>query len=519
ARRSLPLATLAARLADERRRLDELAAGDLEVRASLALSYEALPPDAALAFRRLGLLGASDVASWVVRALTGLDDVEPVVERLVEANLLEEVGRDATGEPRYRLHDILAVYAAELAAADEGGTAALRDYLAALTALADAACRRLTVTVDEVPLDRVEPSDALTPREVARLTADGVKWLLIEQVQLERAIETASRRGWGVVATDLFLRTMRYLDVYIPHDRVVELAGLARDAVRADGEAALAWRMEYHRALQLLKRSIEDDVLRVLEECVDGYHRHGDPVGEALALATLAHYRHMQGREPALDLGRRAVAVARRSGSRTAYCSAVRELALLLGESGHYEESLAYFDEALAICRDLGLTLPEVQVHYGVARCALDNDDLDRAVAAAARAMELLDLIDDPRGAGYVTSLAGRVAVAAGDHAEGVRLAAGAYRQFVEIGEAIGAANAVASMAEGYLALDRPEDAVRVLEPALREYRDVGAARAVERMEAAFDRAAEAIARPADGPSASWGMHMQARPGRRGDDG
>ncbi|MFE2754411.1 BTAD domain-containing putative transcriptional regulator [Actinosynnema sp. NPDC059335] len=85
ARRSLPLAQLAARLADERRRLDELATSDMEVRASLELSYEALAPDAALAFRRLGLLGASDVASWVVRALTGLDDPEHAVERLVEA--------------------------------------------------------------------------------------------------------------------------------------------------------------------------------------------------------------------------------------------------------------------------------------------------------------------------------------------------------------------------------------------------------------------------------------------------
>jgi hypothetical protein len=36
------LARLAERLADERRRLDELAAGDLEVRASIALSYRAL---------------------------------------------------------------------------------------------------------------------------------------------------------------------------------------------------------------------------------------------------------------------------------------------------------------------------------------------------------------------------------------------------------------------------------------------------------------------------------------------
>ncbi|WP_051771657.1 AfsR/SARP family transcriptional regulator [Saccharothrix sp. NRRL B-16314] len=498
ARQSLPLTKLADRLADERRRLDELAAGDLEVRASLELSYEALPPDAALAFRRLGLLGASDVASWVVKALTGLDDPEQVVEQLVEANLLEDVGRDATGEPRYRLHDILAVYAAELGEDDEGGAAALRDYVDTLTTLADAACERLAVSVDELPMLPFAPSEVLAPCEVERLTADGVKWLLVEQVQLERAIETACRRGWGVAADAVYERTIRYLDIYIPTERVVELAELVRDTVRAEGDSPLAWRVEYHRAVQLLKRSVEDGLLRTLEACTEAYRRHGDAVAEAIALASLAHYRHMSGEEPGIDLARRAVEVAKRSGSRTAYCSTVRELALMLGELGQYAEALVYFDEALDICRELGLTLPEVQVHYGVARCALDNDDLARAVRAMDRAMELVTVVDDPRGVGYVTNLAGRVKVATGDHTEGVRLAARSYQIFVEIGEGIGAANAVASMAEGYLALGRPDDAVLVLEPALREYRHVGAARAIERMEQAYEHATAAIARPAD---------------------
>jgi DNA-binding SARP family transcriptional activator/tetratricopeptide (TPR) repeat protein len=502
ARRSLPLAKLADRLADERRRLDELAAGDLEVRASLELSYEALPPGAALAFRRLGLLGASDVASWVVKALTGLDDPEQVVEQLVEANLLEDVGRDATGEPRYRLHDILAVYAADLAEDDDGSAAALRDYIDTLTTLAGSACRRLPLSVDELPMFRVELSKVLPPHEVERLTADGVKWLLVEQVQLERAIETACRRGWGVAALAVYECTIRHLDVYIPSDRVVELAELVRDTVRrTEGDDALpAWRVAYHRTVQLLKRSVEDDLLRMLEGCTEAYRRYGDTEGEAIALASLAHYRHMSGQEPGIDLARRAVEVARRSGSRTAYCSTVRELALMLGESGQYAEALSYFDEALVVSRELGLTLPEVQVHYGVARCALDNDDLDRAVEAMDRAMELVKVIDDPRGVGYVTNLASRVKVATGDQVEGVRLAAEAYRIFVEIEEGIGAANAVASMAEGYLALGRPDDAVLVLEPALREYRDVGAARAIERMEQAFGRATAAIARPAARP-------------------
>ena len=52
------------RLRDERRRLDELRAGDLEVRASVALSYQGRPPDEQRAFRLLGLLDTADFPAW-----------------------------------------------------------------------------------------------------------------------------------------------------------------------------------------------------------------------------------------------------------------------------------------------------------------------------------------------------------------------------------------------------------------------------------------------------------------------
>jgi hypothetical protein len=60
ARPHWPLCRMASLLADERGRLDELAHGDLEVRASLSLSYQALGQRQRRLFRRLGLLDAPD---------------------------------------------------------------------------------------------------------------------------------------------------------------------------------------------------------------------------------------------------------------------------------------------------------------------------------------------------------------------------------------------------------------------------------------------------------------------------
>src|SRR5439155_5063074 len=60
------LSRMATRLADERLRLDELSAGDLAVRASLATSYLQLDPEDRTAVRRLVLLDAPDAAAWAV---------------------------------------------------------------------------------------------------------------------------------------------------------------------------------------------------------------------------------------------------------------------------------------------------------------------------------------------------------------------------------------------------------------------------------------------------------------------
>src|SRR5207248_7626847 len=67
--------TLAARLADERGRLDELAVGDLAVRSSFQVTYENLPAiggqDAARCFQLLGLQRGREVGLPAIAALLG----------------------------------------------------------------------------------------------------------------------------------------------------------------------------------------------------------------------------------------------------------------------------------------------------------------------------------------------------------------------------------------------------------------------------------------------------------------
>lgn len=69
ARPGRPLRVMAERLSDARHRLDELTAGDLDVRATLALSCDGQPPEVQRAFRLLGLVRAADFAAWPLAAV------------------------------------------------------------------------------------------------------------------------------------------------------------------------------------------------------------------------------------------------------------------------------------------------------------------------------------------------------------------------------------------------------------------------------------------------------------------
>ncbi len=113
---------MADRLRDVHRRLDEMRAGDLAVRASFQVSFASLPAstdargiDPARAFCLLGLWQGPGISAAAAAALFGIPQysAEDALEVLVDTHLLESTAPD-----RYRFHDLLRVYAAERAEAD-----------------------------------------------------------------------------------------------------------------------------------------------------------------------------------------------------------------------------------------------------------------------------------------------------------------------------------------------------------------------------------------------------------------
>ncbi|MEU4535744.1 BTAD domain-containing putative transcriptional regulator [Streptosporangium sp. NPDC023825] len=110
ARPGLSLRVLAARLAVEDHRLSELQADDRAVRACFMVSYRSLEAEHSRMFRLLSLLGGSDISVAVAAALADRSEEQTadLLDHLADVQLLEV--RDVD---RYRMHDLLCLFARE----------------------------------------------------------------------------------------------------------------------------------------------------------------------------------------------------------------------------------------------------------------------------------------------------------------------------------------------------------------------------------------------------------------------
>jgi DNA-binding SARP family transcriptional activator/DNA polymerase III delta prime subunit len=213
ARPSWPLAVMVRRITGAHGRLDELESADLSVRGCIASSYQWLPERSRRAFRLLALLGPADFAEWVAGALLGEPDAGDVISQLADRSLLTPLGPDSTGEPRYRLHDLLRDFAAERLI-DEPQA----EQNQALDRVFDGWLQLAMLADSPPPPEPCPPADAHPPPEshppaaaarsrprvlpdqvAARLTADPVAWFTSERANLLAVVEQA----WAVGRSDL----------------------------------------------------------------------------------------------------------------------------------------------------------------------------------------------------------------------------------------------------------------------------------------------------------------------------
>jgi tetratricopeptide (TPR) repeat protein/transcriptional regulator with XRE-family HTH domain len=372
ARSSWQLATLAGKISHARRRLDELQAGDLSVRASLTQSYQTLDQTARRAFRLLPLLGPGEITEWQVAALLNIPEAGVVVEKLADGSLLAATGVDAVGQPRYRCHDLLRDYAAELLADEppqdrDAALARVTSGWLQLAARADAALPREPYS----PAPASPASPPVVPDEVAKdITADAVAWFTAERLDLHLAAARCCAAGRYTEAAQLArsMASFHYLEgrfddaeriwqmIAAAAQEAGDVAGVAEAQLRL---AAIASELGQHAASR-----------PAVLHCVAAFEQLGDRRSLAMALhwlalceAQLEHYGD------ALEPSERAIRLARKINDPQSECLALRILAVAQANlSSHRKDAVGSAERAVMLVRQLGLPTVELEVLHPAAQ-------------------------------------------------------------------------------------------------------------------------------------------------------
>ncbi|HEY0695609.1 MAG TPA: helix-turn-helix domain-containing protein [Kribbella sp.] len=354
------VATLQARLADEHRRLDELAVDDPGVRASIGFSVAELAdgtPRDAEAARIFPLLGLHEGSRLDLKIASHLLDlpagtVEPLLERLADVHLLE-----MDGPERYRFHDLVRSFARE--AAEE--TVSSADRTAArgrVLSLYQAVGWRLDELIGHAELSSSWLQDSW--KEGARDLDDfdaGCDWLEAERADLVAAVQRAAvgaaqERVMAVriaVGFNTFCMARKRWSEW----RDVNLAAVDALAMDPDPVAEAMVRFDLGLAYgELADHNRSADHLGAAFAAAGSL---GNPQFELSCLINWAHALERAGRcDEGLDRGHQALDRSVELADPAREANACLVLGMLYGKTAQQDLQRVYVHRALATMRALG---------------------------------------------------------------------------------------------------------------------------------------------------------------------
>lgn len=349
--------TLAERVADEHRRLDELAVGDLATRSSFDMSYAQLADDEpggpaddrrvspARAFRLLGLVATPDIGLRAAAALFGVDEeqAEYVLEYLVDVHLLESPAVE-----RYRFHDLIRLYAAERAERCE------------------------TEQERRAALERLLLWYAATTDLAGHLAHPGRPWLQLPApaVPPEPLTDSAGAIAWY-------------------HAERANLLA-ASELAEANGLYDFGWQLPHAMWPFFLMRSNRADWIAAVETGLRCAHALGDRFVEGRMRSSRAQAltEVMRFEEAVFDY-RVALEIATENELTPMIAATLTNLCIVHWESGRYDEAIDYGTQAVARYRAADNRLPLARSLNNVGHALLLADRAEEAGRAGAEAVEL----------------------------------------------------------------------------------------------------------------------------------
>ncbi|WP_160148876.1 AfsR/SARP family transcriptional regulator [Amycolatopsis alkalitolerans] len=435
------LSALVQRLRDERTRLDELAVEGMEVRASLALSYRALGPPAQEALRRTAMLPRSGFPAWALGAVTDGSDGERLIEALAASAMLEPCGVDEAGQTRYRTHDLVALYAQDLAVGEDR-LPPLRRLLDVQLARGEEvyhAAARWTEELQPYRPPGAAPSEVdLPPLECP------AAWARAERNLLLAAIDQACSAGWHADAARLADLVIPSLHLGGGFDELIAARRRIAEAARAAGDELVAWRADYGRAEASLAEDVAESE-RTFVACARAFDRLGATTELVFSLTGVAFCRMMRN-ELDLRTAERAVRIAETGEDRIAYCTASRTLAQILQQLDRTREAVWILKKTSQEAAKLEVDSLTAGLYRELARAALLLGDVETAAAACADAAPLLS--GNPHDEGWLLQLRSRVETAQNRFGDAAATARRSHEIFTDLGDRRAAASSLIWLAD-----------------------------------------------------------------------
>ncbi|GAA2207663.1 hypothetical protein GCM10009850_031210 [Nonomuraea monospora] len=430
-------ADLAARLANEERRLDQLSAGDLRIATAFGLSYEQLAAPTRRLFRRLALVPGRgfDAALAAVLDGTSTEGAWDALDELVDLGLLQ----DATAG-RYRFHDLVRLFARdrlkeeESAAGREAITLTMTSWLVRMATLAGRWFEPAHGRPDPCPAGLSTPDEAA---HWLRVNVDNWLGALRRLAELGRHTEVLDCAESMNCFSDRWMHAPHWYEVFTLGAGAAAALG---DPVRqAAQHNLLAW-------VHLVPRDDPETALRHTDQAMELAVRGGDTEQIALTQHNAGGALRRLGRlDEAIAAETRAAETFKARGDIDTYCQCLGALGTCLRDAGRHAEALEQYLGLLQLLDDgqSGMT-PSATAFIrpiALARVGECLGLLGRRAEAISTLSEAIGLMERAQMPAPQARALETLAASLGDEGRGGESRA-AYARAAEVYEAIGDAEA-----------------------------------------------------------------------------
>jgi tetratricopeptide (TPR) repeat protein len=394
AHRELKVARLADELSNEKERLGVLQGDDglPSVTVVFQLSYRQLSAITKRVFRMLSVNPGPDLSTEAVEVLMTELPERKVMDALMELEWENLIERSPGAEDRWRMHDLLRLYARLLSErkADTDAPKRARERLFQYyLAEARAADKRLQGPVGAVPGKFKSREDALD-------------WFHAERPNLVATAKMAADKGLNQVAwalplalTHYFYRRRRF------DDWLATLAISSRAADQSPEDrnkkgyslTQLGWALAEQRQFE--------DAIEACQGAVEIFEVTMDQRGKAGALTVLGHaLRGLNRFEEAIKAYRAAQDIYR-TGDQRGLGIVLTNLGLAQARTGQLREAKGSHEDAVNIFRQIGDKLEEGAALTNLGHTLQDLNEPGQAIPVCRQAVEAYQEANDPHGAGY----------------------------------------------------------------------------------------------------------------------